>query len=1264
MTGYGQCEQVTHGGFASGPVVPANLVAVDSALPLHRGFLMLPLPCVLSSALPFSASNVLRRALRLVFFSRLPYGLVLLLAAAVFVPGAAMQAQVRRPVLITEAVNEADRVTLKGNVHPLATKAADRGAVPDSTPANRMLLLLQRSPEQESQLHVFLESLQDANSPNFHKWLTPEQFGTQWGPADSDVAAVTAWLQGHGFSVAGLSPGRVSIEFSGTAGQVKEAFQTEIHTYMVGGEIHHANSTNPTIPAALAPVVAGVTTLNDFHGKAPVKPGPLGIYNTTTHKARQALTASDSTDNFLYVGPADAATIYNTPIPGLNPNYTLQTISGTGATIGVAGEANINVSQNANYRNLFGLQGFGASVPTVIIDGGTNPGINGDSLEFYLDTEVSNGIAPGAKMYFYTSAGTDVEYGINLAILRAVDDNVVDVLNLSWEECEAYLGTSGNQFANEIWEQAAAQGISVAVASSDSGSAGCDDFDTQAVAISGLQVNGWSSTPYNISVGGTDFAGLAGPDGYGADFTDYASLTSTSGTLRSALGYIPEAPWNDSVANFPIGALSTNQGQSSEYQNIVAGSGGPSNCITGSVQANGVPVCSGGYAKPSWQAAPGVPADKARDLPDVSMMAGNGYDYAAWAICTDQDEQSDGSLLTVCVPGADGLPSDEFYIEGVGGTSAASPAFAGILALVKSATGERQGQADHVLYNLARTNPTVFHDITTGNNSVPCAAGSPNCAQNSEGYYFETGYNAGAGYDLATGLGSVDAAALISKWASAGLSATTTTLSATPTSVVHGTAVAVTASVSGTGGVPQGDVALIANVNAATEPNNSAVGTFTLNSAGTIGTQEITYLPGGSYSLLAHYGGSQSFAQSTSAGVPIKVTPESSSTVLTVTGFNPYNGGGLGGTPLPYGYYLAMDATPYGNKSVVADGRIQSDGVATGKVVFTLNSESLGTATINSEGYAEVEPQLTPGSYVLKAAYSGDASFDPSSSTYDFAISKAPTVLALAASTTTFAGKPIVFTVTLSTLSIGVAPTGTVALKSGTTTLAQVPLVGTAATNIALAAGTATISTENLPFGTTDITAEYLGDTNYAASTSNGIEVKGQPTFTLKMTPIILPGEHTTGGGPVITTSEGGYAGTVNYTCELLTKTTTATPPECGMYPATETLTAGATVEPEMLIFGKGTKLPEGVTLGSNAKWIGAGGAVLACCLLFGVPARRRGWRSMLSIFLLLLAVSGFTACATTPKIITNGVYSFKVTGTDSKNAANSSSTTVQVTVY
>jgi len=348
-----------------------------------------------------------------------------------------LHAQSYRTALITQPVIESQRVMLSGNVHPLATRAADRGAAPASMPAGRMLLLLQRSSDQEQALRTTIESLHDRNSPNFHKWLTPAQFGEQWGAADSDIAAVTAWLQSNGFEVKGPTAGRTAIEFSGTTGQIQQAFHTQIHLYQVDGQMHHANATNPQIPAALAPIIAGVSMLNDFHPQSMATKGPRGIYNTGTRTARPEYTpTSGSSSSFMYVGPADAATIYNSPIKALNPAATGTTIDGTGAKIGIVADSNISVAQDDNYRQLFGLA---SNTPTVIIDGDTDPGKNGDALEAYLDTQVAGGIAPGAKVYLYTAANTNLDYGMNLAAVRAVNDNIVDVLSVSFAECEAQL---------------------------------------------------------------------------------------------------------------------------------------------------------------------------------------------------------------------------------------------------------------------------------------------------------------------------------------------------------------------------------------------------------------------------------------------------------------------------------------------------------------------------------------------------------------------------------------------------------------------------------------------------------------------------------------------------------------------------------------------------------------------------------------------------------------------------------------------------------
>ena len=390
------------------------------------------------NALPLAFRSARRRAFAFLLSSRY----ALLPAVFFMICVASLQSQSSRPGLISQEVNESDLITLKGNTHPLATLAADRGIVPPSTPEDRMVLLLRRSPMQEVALDSLIQSLHDPNSSNFHQWLTPAQFGAQWGAVDSDVSTVTAWLQSHGFEVKGPSAGRTLIEFSGTAGQVQSAFHTEIHLYQVNGEMHHANASDPQIPAALAPVVAGVARLNDFYPKSNAKKGPRGIYDTATGKAHPDLTATGAPYNFLYVGPADAATIYNTPNKALNPAATGTTYDGTGAKIGIIGDSNISTTVNGNYRKLFGLS---VNAPTVIVDG-TDPGENTDATEAYLDTEVANGIAPGASVYLYIAASTSSTFGGDLAAIRAIDDNVVDVLNLSFSECEAGLGTAGNKY--------------------------------------------------------------------------------------------------------------------------------------------------------------------------------------------------------------------------------------------------------------------------------------------------------------------------------------------------------------------------------------------------------------------------------------------------------------------------------------------------------------------------------------------------------------------------------------------------------------------------------------------------------------------------------------------------------------------------------------------------------------------------------------------------------------------------------------------------
>jgi trimeric autotransporter adhesin len=975
---------------------------------------------------------------------------------------------------IIDAIDESSLVTLYGNTHPLAQAKFDRGPAPLSMQANRLLMVLARSKQQEAELQTYLQSVQDANSPNYRKFLSSEEFGKSFGIGDADLQAVQTWLIGHGFTVSKVSKGRMAIEFSGSVGQVQDAFHTSIHSYVINGEQHWANAKDPKIPSALSPVVAGLASLNNFKPKALAILGPSGTYDAKKHTISPAYTTGDATNGYyIYVVPADAATIYNTPT-ALNPNHSGTAYDGTGVTIGIAGDSNIDLAQIANYRSTFGLP---AKATSVVVDG-NDPGENGDEIEAYLDTEVAGGLAPNASVILYTAANTDLNAGLFLAITRALDDNQADILNVSFLGCESAQGTAGNQYILDLWEQAAAQGVSVTVASGDSGSAGCDDENTETAATQGLAVNGLASTPYNIAVGGTDFDTLYSH--FPTSFTSYVDLLNTLPDHRSALSYIPEEPWNDSTAynsnvagNEPISFLSG----SSSSDNIVAGGGGTSST----------------YPVPTWQAS--VAAGNGRNLPDVSLLAGNGFYGALWGICTDLDKAGPD-----CAAGATG---NNFSLTGVGGTSAAAPAFAGILALVEQKTGTRLGQADYVLYDLAKSKySTVFHDVNTGDNSVDCTEGSSGCSENATGYYFMTGYNATTGYDQASGLGSVDASQLSNDWAGAGLAASTSSLqlngSTSALSITHGQSVSVAASVSSAGGTPAGVLGLVDSLSPATNPNSESIADFTLAGGAVSGTTDS--LPGGTYKVSAHYSGSSSIAASDSNSVPVTVAPESSTTSLKVVGYFDPVTGKAAGTPY-YGFIDVIDAQPYGNSATLGN----PNGAATGTITFKYGSSTLAAAAIASDGIAEFQTTTLPGgSDILTAVYSGDASFMASTSApYSFAVVPALTTLTEPYYDTSF-NNFINLGISLSTDSAGAAPTGSVTFQNGSTSLGSAPLYGTAATSAAPAAGTASFRSVSLAPGTYNITGVYSGDGNYGTSTSPAVVVVlPKASTTLSMTTTI-----------------------------------------------------------------------------------------------------------------------------------------------------------------
>src|SRR6266404_5248317 len=998
---------------------------------------------------------------------------------------------------VTDQVDDTNRTVLRGNVHPKARAEFDQGAVADAQPLTRILLLLQRSAEQEAALRQLMEQQQAKNSPNYHAWLTPQQFGTQFGPADADVQAVTDWLTAHGFQNIKVAKGKTVVEFSGNVGQVRNAFQTEIHKYNVKGEEHFANASDPQLPAALAPVVRGVVALHNFRPKPMVHSLGTIQRNSQTGEVRPAFTFTDVNGTFNAVGPADFAKIYNIPTT---------TATGAGQSIAIVGQSNINLQDVADFRSIFGLP---VNVPKVILNG-PDPGlVAGDETESDLDVQWAGAVAPQAQIIFVTTQMTDTDFvaGVDASAQYIVDNNVAPVLSESYGACEPGLTSAGNAFYNSLWQQAAAEGITVLIASGDNGSAGCDDPNTETSASRGLAVSGFASTPFNVAVGGTDFDDRS-------NAATYWNATNTTPGQASAKGYIPETTWNDSCAGATTPACSTVNSSGSD---LVAGSGGPSNCATSSSSG----VCSAGYPKPAWQQGI-TPADGVRDVPDVSLFASDGNHGNFYIICeSDQDITGDtGCNLTKFTTAP---PFHDF--QAVGGTSASTPAFAAIIALINQKTNSRQGNANYALYNLAKnetfancnstTGPAstcVFNDITKGNISVACTGGSPNCsntstAANQFGFLATTkggttpAFNSGTGYDLATGLGSVNVANLLSNWAPPSRTGSTTTL------VIPSTAVTVDASVAVSGTVAPntatGIVALYKG-NTATGP---ILDTFNLSS-GTYGGNT-TFLPGGSYNVIAHYGGDGTFAASDSAPMPVTVNPQNSQTVVSFVTFN-------GTTPVlntgaitvAYGspYILRVDVK---NNSGQTCENLNTGARAfvcpTGTVTLTSNGSALNdfpkaqtvnasnVANLNDRGFAEDQPiQLAAGAYSIVAAYSGDNSYNPSTSAGEsVTITKATTTTGVVSSATSVApGSSVTLTATVNTTSNGAGPTGTVQFMNGTSALGSAAAcTPTAASTTAPALCTATLTTTLSTAGTNSITGVYGGDANYATSTSSAISV-------------------------------------------------------------------------------------------------------------------------------------------------------------------------------
>ena len=946
-----------------------------------------------------------------------------------------------RPV-ITEPVDESNLTRLIGNTYPRVRSFVDAGTAPLGLPMERMLLVLKRSVEQQAELKSFLDEQQDSASPNYHKWLTPEEFGRRFGADEQDIQTVSAWLRSHGFQVGRVSKGRTMIEFSGTAGQVQEAFHTAVHKYKRDGEEHWANATDPLIPTALTPLVAGVHSLHNFHKKPYLRVLPQRVPAKYESESQPHVTFPGN-PQLHALGPGDLQKIYNAK-PLLSSGVT-----GLGTTIAVVGRSNLFGVQGGfappqdvlDFRGLF--QVCCGSV-SVLIDGADPGDLGGaEEAEATLDTSWAGVIGPDANVILVVSASTNTTDGVDLSELFIIDSNLAPIMSESFGVCEAAVTSAEAAGVAALAEQAAAQGITYLVSSGDSGSAGCDS-PSSPQETAGLSVNVLAATPYTVAVGGTMF-------NEGGQNSKYWSSTNSSTDLGSALSYIPETVWNESCTSAACGNRAR-----------LSASGGGKSAL---------------YSKPSWQARFG-PGDGSRDLPDISLTAA-GHD--PYLICFE------GS----CIPDAQGFIS----FAAVSGTSASAQASAGIMALVAHKTGQRQGQADYVLYRLAGAenfsqcngssssalppSNCTFNDTTIGNNCVPGESGYPSSC---------TTYSSAVGYDLATGLGSVNITNLVNNWDNTTFNSTSTALSLNPSqaAITHGSPLTANIIVTGNSGAPTGDVSLLSTL---TPPQTinlcTAVNDCTLNPAtSTSGSLSVTTnsLPGGSYNLVAHYAGDGTFAPSDSPPVSVNVNPEPSNTSLVVAGgFDP------AGSPLPF-----MTGT-YGSPIYLrADvGGSSGFGIPIGIVQFLDNGTLLtapGQLTplgqLNRQGTAFTPKgvfTVGTGTRSIVANYLGDGSFSPSTSAATtVTISKATTITTLRLTGSDGTGTDIV--ATMDTPSRGLDPTGTVTFYSGSTALGPAIAVNPTTGN---GAPTQSWSYISSPIsGNPTLTATYSGDANYQSSTS------------------------------------------------------------------------------------------------------------------------------------------------------------------------------------
>ncbi len=1101
----------------------------------------------------------------------------------------------------TTAPLQADRVSahpdlatatrLGGHVPGWATANGDRGRLPGTTPL-RITLVLKRSDERQQAFELLLASQQDPASPDYHRWLTPQQVGNLYGPTQHDVDALVSWLAAKHLTVTEVAPSRVFVHATAPSSTLEDAFATSFHLFQVNGESRLANVTEPSLPTAFTPLVSAITGLADtpirpMHGRPVV--GSLGTAQTAAHAE---FTSSSTGSHF--VTPGDFAQIFD-----LQPIYNAG-FNGAGQKIAIIGRSRVVATDISEFESQTGLAANAAN--TIIPPSGVDPGVTGDEdqLEATLDVGRVIGTAPGVQADLVVSGTSGGFNGIYVAAQYEVQTLLDPIMNISFGSCEVYSGASGVSLWDTLFAQAASEGISVFVSAADSGAATCDPQFAVPPAYQFRSINYICASSYATCVGATEFADTANPSLY---------WSATNGTgLTSALSYIPEGAWNDPVS----GSL------------FLAESGGGGASIY-------VP-------KPIWQTGIGVPADNARDVPDMSFP-GSGHDgyYACYA--TGGGDCANGRY--------------EYF----SGTSAAAPSMAAVTALLNQKTGSAHGNMNPLLYRIASSTPNAFHDATPASSGVTsCSTSIPSMCNNSTpGPAGLTGGLAGyaltTGYDQATGLGSLDIANFIT---AASITATSLApgklfIAAGAASIALGQSDTFTATyTSTTAGAPTGSVQFYAS--------GTTLGTPIPLASGRASTAALPFHSAGTDLITATYSGDTTFAPASAPGI-----------LLTVTGLGSITSVSLSSSTIPVGTNATLSATvtPAAGSTTLPTGMVRFYAIANGVGSYIAAAPLVGgTATTAALNFNTV------GSDTLTAYYLGDTLYSPSHSTATlYTVQKLLSTPQIVASSTQVGnGGYAQFTIGLPavvTSSVAPSPTGTLQLYANGVALgAAFPVTANTAHQ--------TISPAQLfaTAGSYAITAIYSGDADWLTVLGIGptVVVSSSPaSYALSLSPATLAfsaGSATGNAATLTLTPAGGFQGTVTLSCNVAYNGTAALnyPPTCALASTILPIPLGTASYPEMVTINStaphAVKAPGQFARESQplSAWERVASSSLLCgWTLWVLPSRRRSrsWRVLALALLSASLVGGLSGCSggstTNPTTLvgtTSGSYTVTVNAT------------------